>query len=107
ANGALESALAEVLARHRPRTIYHPPEDEMHADHAALGTAVFAALASSRAVGDAYAYEIWVPVEPTHVIDVSAASDEKRRAIECYRSQLAYNDYVRAVQGLNAYRSIF
>jgi hypothetical protein len=41
------------------------------------------------------------------VIDVSEVWPLKRRAIEQYRSQLGYNDYLRAVEGLNAYRSIY
>jgi len=105
---ALEESLVELLERLRPRTIYHPPVDEMHPDHAAFGAAFLAALARCAASdAAAFAYEIWVPVVATHVIDVSASWAQKRRAIECHRSQLVYNDYLRAAEGLSAYRSIF
>jgi LmbE family N-acetylglucosaminyl deacetylase len=58
------------------------------------------------AVGD-FCYEIWATVQPTHVIDITAVWDVKRKAVEQYQSQLRYNDYLHMVGGLNAYRSIY
>jgi LmbE family N-acetylglucosaminyl deacetylase len=54
-----------------------------------------------------FAYEVWAPIVPTHVIDISTVWDVKNKAVSCYASQLAYNDYARAVAGLNTYRAIF
>jgi hypothetical protein len=46
-------------------------------------------------------------VVPTHVIDVTSIWSVKQEALACYGSQLAYNDYARACDGLAAYRAIF
>jgi LmbE family N-acetylglucosaminyl deacetylase len=103
----LVARVAEAIARHRAEVVYGPPEDEVHPDHAALGAALRAALAQRTPRPRAFAYEVWVPVRATHVIDVTSVFERKRRALEQYHSQLAYNDYLHAVAGLNAARSIY
>jgi LmbE family N-acetylglucosaminyl deacetylase len=104
---ALRASLLDVLRTLRPALVYHPPVAEMHVDHHVVGRVVRDALASLESRPRSFAYETWVPVVPTHVIDVSAVWAVKQRALECYPSQLAYNDYVRAAAGLAAYRAIF
>ncbi len=97
------------LERLRPAVVYHPADDEVHPDHHALAAAVAAAL-ERQAAGRrplALAYEVWVPVHATRVIDVTAVWPVKQRALEQYSSQLAYSDYLHAVRGLNAARSIY
>ena len=79
----------------------------MHPDHAALAGAVGEAARRTRLLFADYAYDSWVQVRPTHVIDIGAVWERKRRAIEQFRSQLVYNDYLRAMTGLNAARSVF
>lgn len=104
---ALERRLGEILATVRPAAVYHPVVPEMHPDHHVVGTAVRRAAVRCRPAVRTFAYETWVPVVPTHVIDVGTVWDVKQRALACYASQLAYNDYARAVAGLAAYRTIF
>jgi LmbE family N-acetylglucosaminyl deacetylase len=103
---ALRSALAGTLAGIAPDVVYHPAADEMHADHHVVGVELLRAARGMKALRT-FAYEIWAPVVPTHVIDISAVWDVKKKAVSCYASQLAYSDYARAVAGLNAYRAIF
>jgi len=106
-DAALCGALARVLERLAPAVVYHPPALEVHPDHHAVGVAVGAIARDLPCAPRLFAYEIWVPVVPTHVIDVSDVWPVKQAALEQYASQLAYNDYVRAAAGLNAYRTIF
>ena len=105
--GALRAAIVAALERLRPNVVYHPPELEMHPDHHVVGTEVVASIASLSLDARSFAYETWVPVVPTHVIDVSSVWAVKQRALACYESQLAYNDYLRVCDGLSAYRAIF
>lgn len=77
----------------------HPAED--HADHAALGRA----LSEASDATDALGYEIWTPIgRPDRIVDISAVMERKLEAVRCYRCQLEYWPYDRAVEGLNAYR---
>lgn len=102
----LAQRLKEIFNAHRPDIIYRPSTREIHRDHWALGMAVEDALRQYRpAVGD-FCYEIWATVEPTHVIDITPVWEVKRKAVEQYKSQLRYNDYLHMVAGLNAYRTI-
>lgn len=103
---ALGGVLRRTLAGIAPDVVYHPAADEMHADHHVVGAELLLAARGMRRLRT-FAYEIWAPIVPTHVIDVSAVWDVKSRAVSCYASQLAYNDYARAVAGLNSYRAIF
>jgi len=104
---ALERELDAILASLRPAALYHPVVPEMHPDHHVVGAAVLRAAARCGHALRTFAYETWVPVVPTHVIDVGPVWDVKQRALACYPSQLAYNDYSRVVAGLAAYRTIY
>lgn len=103
----LRAQLADLLDEHAPAVVYHPAAPEMHPDHHVVGRVALALLAERAGATRSFAYESWVPVVPTHVIDVSAVWDVKQRALACYASQLLYNDYARACDGLAAYRAIF
>lgn len=102
----LSERLSALLEADRPDVVYRPSTLETHQDHWALGVATEAALQRYRpAVGD-FCYEIWATVQPSHVIDISAVWERKRKAIEQYESQLRYNNYLRMTEGLNAYRTM-
>jgi LmbE family N-acetylglucosaminyl deacetylase len=103
----LRVQLADVLAEVAPAVVYHPAAPEMHPDHHVAARVIAEVVAARGARLRAFAYESWVPVVPTHVIDVSTVWSVKQAALTCYASQLAYNDYARACDGLAAYRAIF
>lgn len=103
----LADRLGRLLAAERPEIIYRPSVREIHPDHWALAVAVDRALETYRGSLATYAYEIWATVQPTHVIDISAVWERKQKAIEQYRSQLRYNNYLHMIAGLNAYRTIY
>lgn len=102
----LAERLAVLFEADRPDIIYRPSTREIHPDHWALGTAVEEWRRHYRPVVGDFCYEVWATVQPSHVIDISAAWERKRQAIEQYQSQLRYNDYIHMIGGLNAYRTI-
>lgn len=53
-----------------------------------------------------YFYEIWSPLVPNVVVDISSVMDAKKEYINVFASQLADKDYLRAAIGLNQYRSL-
>ncbi len=102
----LADRLGAVLEAYKPDIIYRPSTLEIHPDHWTLGVGIEEALRRPRSVPCDFRYEIWATVQPSHVIDISAVWEQKKKAIEQYESQLRYNDYVHMVAGLNAYRTI-
>ncbi|MBI5185038.1 MAG: PIG-L family deacetylase [Nitrospinae bacterium] len=53
-----------------------------------------------------YFYEIWSPLVPNVVVDISSVIDAKKEYINVFASQSADKDYARAAIGLNQYRSL-
>ena len=104
---AAAERVAEVVRRDAPATVYAPWVGEQHVDHHALGRAVRLGLALADFRGTALGYEVWSPLQPTLVVDVSAAYEEKARALLAHRSQTVDTDLVHMVRGLNAHRSLY
>lgn len=89
--------------------VYHPWEEELNADHWAVGRAVRQLRETRPDLEERVSflgYEIWSPAVPETVVDTSDVIATKLAAIRCYRSQLMYHDYTSAVLGLDAYRSL-
>ena len=99
------AAVAEI-ERHRPDVIYLPWEREGHADHHALYRIVTAAFDRGRCRAMALGYEVWNAMIPDVIVDVTPVIEQKRRAMLCHESQLAYVRYDHALLGLSAYRSL-
>src|SRR5213079_2364115 len=53
-----------------------------------------------------WGYEVWTPLVANTVVDVTAAADRKRLAMQAFPSQQTEFDYPRAMDGLNTYRSL-
>lgn len=106
--GDLHALVRTAIERTAAEIVYAPPRLDTHPDHHALGLAVEEVLGSwGPGRPRAFAYDVWVPVHATLVLDVSAAWARKERAIGRYESQLAYVDYLRVVRGLGAARTIY
>ena len=104
---AAAERVAEVVQRVAPATVYAPWVGEHHVDHHALGRAVRLGLALCGFEGQALGYEVWSPLQPTLVVDVSTAYERKAEALAAHRSQVADTDLVHMVRGLNAHRSLY
>src|SRR5574337_9114 len=102
----LVERIGALLAIERPDILYRPSINEIHPDHWAIGVAVEEALRRYIIPVRDWCYEIWATVHPSHILDITPVWDLKCEAISQYQSQLRYNDYLRMVTGLNAYRTI-
>lgn len=103
----LSERLEALFEADRPDIIYRPSTLEIHPDHWALGVGVEEALRRyTPAIGD-FCFEIWATVQPSHVIDITAVWRRKHKAIKQYESQLRYNNYLRVIKGLNAFRALY
>jgi LmbE family N-acetylglucosaminyl deacetylase len=106
----IDRARAEI-AEFRPRTIYTPSPSEHHLDHHVLARVVEFALAAGDPAGcdpeEALSYEVWTPLVPDLVLDVTDVIEHKRAALERHRSQTGHTPLVHAALGLAAQRSLY
>ena len=98
--------LREQYERVRPDVVYAPHVAEAHSDHHVIGRAALDAHADAGRGVPLLGYEVWTPVAPDLLVDVSPVYDLKRRAIACYASQLEHSDILGATEGMNRYRAV-
>jgi N-acetylglucosamine malate deacetylase 1 len=103
---ALGRAIAEAIRAFRPEVIYCPFPGDHHRDHQATSAATRAAVTESGYKGEVWCYEVWSCLWPNIGVDISSVVDIKRKAINCYASQVAYVNYVEGALGLNRYRGL-
>lgn len=99
----------DLIGQHRPDVVLAPSLWEIHPDHLATGRALLAAveqlLSRSQKVPALMFYEIGAPLRADLLIDVTPVWELKQRAMACFPSQLAQQDYARHIAALNAYRT--
>jgi len=98
--------IAEEIRSFHPEAIYCPFPGDHHRDHQSTSACTGAAIADTRYNGEVWCYELWSCLWPNTIVDISSVLDIKRKAINCYISQVEYVDYVEAALGLNRYRGL-
>lgn len=99
--------LAARIAELAPRTVYAPWIGEHHLDHHVLARATLLALDMAEFSGRAWGYEVWTPLVPTRIVDITPVWEHKQAAMLQHASQLGYGDLVHRTLGLNAQRSLY
>lgn len=99
--------LVRELEDFRPDVVYAPWNGEHHLDHSVLARAVRIALCATGFRGEAWGYEVWTPLTPSRVVDVTAAFELKLGALCAHASQLRLADLLHAASGLGAQRSLY
>jgi LmbE family N-acetylglucosaminyl deacetylase len=99
------AALRDALRRSGADLVYAPNPVDAHRDHVATARLLGDVLDDLTAVRRVALYEVWTPVHPNTVVDVTAQLETSVRAIERYASATAVVDYVHTLRGLAAYRS--
>jgi LmbE family N-acetylglucosaminyl deacetylase len=104
-------AAARRLARRveelAPDTVYCPWAGEHHVDHHVLARTARLALALAGFRGAAWGYEVWTPLVPTLVVDVTSVYEAKVAALREHRSQISYRDLVHKGLALSAQRAMY
>jgi len=88
-------------------TLYSPWVGEHHVDHHVLARAARLAVALSGFRGAAWGYEVWTPLVPTVVVDVTSVHARKVAALREHASQLAYLDILHKGLALGAQRAMY
>jgi LmbE family N-acetylglucosaminyl deacetylase len=99
--------LSGILRELRPRVIYLPSPIDFHPDHAMVNEFLYQALRTSVADPEWVAgYEVWATLWPNHVIDITSTVEIKRRALDCFPSQMGRSNVDGACLGLGRYRGL-
>ena len=101
---ALATSIMEELKTLEPDVLFCPFPADGHSDH--MSTAAAVSMATRKWKGTILAYEVWTPLIPNAVVDISDFADRKARAIRLYKSQCAALDFEPAALGLNAWRGM-
>jgi LmbE family N-acetylglucosaminyl deacetylase len=99
-------AVRDVLDSHRPDAVFVPFFMDNHPDH--IQTAVILADALKGYDGEVtcYCYEVWTPLYPNLLVDITETIDVKMAAMDAHASQTVHQNIKESVDGLNTYRAI-
>ncbi|NLI74449.1 MAG: PIG-L family deacetylase [Euryarchaeota archaeon] len=97
----------DLIDEINPDIIFVPYFLDTHPDHAIAAKILGLALSSYSKDLNCYSYEVWTPLPPTIIVDISSVMNMKIQALQQHESQLHNLDYIEKIRGLNAYRSIY
>ncbi len=97
--------LAELARRLESEILLVPHPQEAHPDHAAVALLPLNIAWDTLHPVQIMTYEIWTPLEPSCVVDVTSVMAAKRNAVCSYRSQAERFNLDRLVTGLAMYRA--
>jgi len=104
----LQDEVLNLQRSYAAGVILAPSFWEIHPDHLALAHAVWGAAVGQpnlfKNVNFLF-YEVSAPVRANFLVDISEVWDEKLTAMRLFHSQIARQEYVRQITGLNIYRT--
>ena len=101
---AVRDALTPLLVQERPDVIYVPWWLDNHEGHMVVNVAAGQVLEAGLNCGELWCYEVWTPLIPNRIVDITSVLDQKTRLFEQYTSQIAYKDVASMAVGLSRYR---
>lgn len=101
-DGAAE--LARIVREVAPACVLVPYPLDRHPDHNAAARLVARSLEGIET--RIWCYEVWSPLDPNRLVDITAVAGAKREAIGLHASQCAGLPYADAALGLARYRSL-
>lgn len=99
----LMSALDAILRENDVDAVFTPWWLDGHPDHEAVARTLAAAVPDHVEV---WAAEVWTPLIPNRIVDVTAHIETKRAAIRCYETASRAVD-LDALAALSRYRTVF
>ena len=97
--------LGELIKKLKPQIIYLPSILDDNPDHRAVNKIFYKTLKQPLSDFMIAMYEIWTPILPNRIINITSVVDIKTKAMQTHKSQLACRDYDQAILALNKYRS--
>lgn len=100
--------VADLLKELQPDLVYLPFPTDRHPDHQMTNRVFLAALSLVRALPEPLCcgFEVWTPIEPNCLVDITSVIHVKRLALAQFKSQMSVIDFGRCILGLHVYRSM-
>jgi len=98
-------ALTDLILGFKPDIIFVPSFLDNHPDHRAVNEILINTLSKNHLKIQIWAYEVWTPIFPNRIVDITKETDLKKKAIATQVSQLKSRGYDKAILGLNQYRA--
>lgn len=102
---AVARALRPLMERIRPAVVYAPWLLDNHESHLVVAHALADVLEQSAPCGEVWGYEVWTPLIPNRIVDITAVLERKGAVLQQYASQLARKDVASMGLGLSRYRA--
>ena len=99
--------LAACIEEFAPDIVYSPWIGEHHLDHYVLARVARMAVFALDFQGQAWGWEVWTPLIPTHIVDITEVYAKKVAALREHKSQLKYQDLVHMGLSISAQRSMY
>lgn len=101
-----KEVLRGIYLQEAPELVYLPPYFDLHLDHRKTNL-LFQKAMEGLSPCDLCIYEVWTPINPNIIVNITAQMEQKLRAISACETQLRSVDYISFIRNLNAYRSAF
>lgn len=102
----LAEKFTELFNRVRPDVVFLPFMIDNHQDHIAISRAFAKAYKNKSIDCFVYAYSVWTTLIPNIIVDISENWEQKKQAIDCYKTQTATRDYVTMASSISKYWSV-
>jgi len=102
----LYKKLLEILTQNKYDIVFCPWKYDGHSDHIATFKILKKALRHYPENIEIWLYEIWTPLIPNCMVNISTTIEDKINAIKAHRSQIECIQYHQKLLGLAQYRSI-
>ncbi len=101
-----KNSLGEILKQKRPDIVYLPIFNDIHPDHQKTNI-LFACSAEDITDCMVCAYEIWSPLNPNIIVNITKQMSLKLKAIREHKSQISLIRYDHMAISINRYRACF
>ncbi len=110
ANQTSIKAMISIILELKPDIIYVPSFLDDHPDHKQTNNILNFSFKNILAQNKNYnplvlMSEVWSPILPNRIIDITNVIDVKKEAIKCHATQLKSRNYEKAMISLNQYRA--
>lgn len=95
--------IREEVEQSNPDIVYVPSPYEIHPDHRAACRIGLRLLREMKI--NIVFYEVLIPLYPNRLVDITREFRVKEAAIQCYHTELYYNNYLYITQGLDRCRT--
>lgn len=105
AAAGLLKKLGNIISEKKPDLLYIPSFLDNHIDHFEANRIVQQLSRRISLSCTVAAYEVWTPLMPNTMVDITAVAPEKEAALKQYGTQLKQVDYLSTTLALNRYRA--